>query len=446
MNDRHGLVSSIMASLKWVVLVVVTGYLSEGASAQQVPWPALVGYWHNWNAASAPAMALDKVDARYNVVVVAFAVPVGGTRFRMGFTPDGASPQQFAAQVRALRDAGRTVLISIGGANDPVRLQTAAERDTFVTTMNTIIDAYGFDGVDIDLEGGSLQISGGSIAQPFDAPTVNLIAAVTQLMDDFRMKRGRKMVLTLAPETAHVQGGMSAFAGVWGAYLPVLHALHDSIDIVHVQLYNSGTMYGIDRGIYAQGTADFIVAMTEAVIQGFGTAGGMYNGLAPSQVAVGLPAAPDAAGGGFTDTATVHAAVRYLLGRGARPGQYTLWRSGGYPGLRGMMTWSVNWDATSKSRIPGEYARNFERIYGNTTGIEDIAATMQLRIHPNPATTHVTITTDRVLDRITLHDVLGREVRSMTPSSSSTTIDLAPFPPGLYLIRSSQHLGTILKR
>jgi chitinase len=432
--------------MRWVLIIAMAAVLSEGATAQQLPWPALVGYWHNWNSASAPTIVLDKVDARYNVVVVAFAVPVGGTRFRMGFTPDGASPQQFAAQVRALQDAGRTVLISIGGANDPVQLQTAAERDTFVTTMNAIIDAYGFDGIDIDLEGGSLQISGGSIAQPFDAPTVNLIAAVTRLMDDFRMKRGRKMVLTLAPETAHVQGGMSAFAGVWGAYLPVLHALRDSIDIVHVQLYNSGTMYGIDRGIYAQGTADFIVAMTEAVIQGFGTAGGIYNGLAPSQVAVGLPAAPDAAGGGFIDTAGVHAAVRYLLGRGPRPGQYTLWRLGGYPGLRGMMTWSVNWDATSNNRISGEYARNFERIYGNTTGIEDIAAPMHLRIHPNPATTHVTVTTDRVLDRITLHDVLGREVCGMTPSSQTTTIDLTSHPPGLYLIRTGHLIGTFLKR
>ena len=36
----------------------------------------------------------------------------------------------------------------------------------------------------------------------------------------------------------------------------------------HVQLYNSGSMYGIDGNIYTQGTADFIVAMTEAVIQG----------------------------------------------------------------------------------------------------------------------------------------------------------------------------------
>lgn len=431
--------------VRLALIVVIAVALSPGARAQ-VPHPALVGYWHNWNAAAAPAIALDKVDARYNVVVVAFAVPVGGTRFRMGFAPEGATPQQFAAKVRALQDAGRTVLISIGGGNDPVMLQSAAERDTFVTTMNAIIDAYGFDGIDIDLEGGSLQISGGSIAQPFDAPTVNLIAAMTRLMDDYRAKRGRKMVLTLAPETAHVQGGMSAFSGVWGAYLPVLHALHDSIDIVHVQLYNSGTMYGIDRGIYAQGTADFIVAMTEAVIQGFGTTGGSYTGLAPWQAAVGLPAAPDAAGGGFTDTAIVHDAVRYLLGRGPQPGQYSLWRSGGYPGLRGMMTWSVNWDATSKNRTPGEYARNFERIFSSTTGLDDIAAPMQLRIHPNPATTHVTVTTVRVLDRITLHDVLGREVRSMTPSSQTTTVDLTTCPPGLYIIRSGRYISTFLKR
>jgi chitinase len=42
----------------------------------------------------------------------------------------------------------------------------------------------------------------------------------------------------MAPETAFVQGGMSAFTGIWGAYLPVIHALRDSLDMLNVQLYN----------------------------------------------------------------------------------------------------------------------------------------------------------------------------------------------------------------
>lgn len=36
------------------------------------------------------------------------------------------------------------------------------------------------------------------------------------------------------------------------------------------------------------------------------------------------------------------AAIKYLRGNGPKPGNYTLVQSGGYPNLRGMMTWSIN--------------------------------------------------------------------------------------------------------
>ena len=173
------------------------------------------------------------------------------------------------------------------------------------------------------------------------------------------------MFLSFAPETAFVQGGMAAYGGIWGAYLPVLHALRDSLEIVHVQLYNSGSMPGINGNYYSQGTADFIVAMTEAVIQGFNTGGGFFTGIPAEKVAVGLPACPNAAGGGFADTTTVKAAIDYLRGTGPQPGSYALAQTGGYPPLRGMMTWSVNWDAVSTCGSAYQFARNYIRIFGN---------------------------------------------------------------------------------
>src|SRR6185369_8430676 len=156
-------------------------------------------------------------------------------------------------------------------------------------------------------------------------------------MSNYYAVHNRRLILTMAPETAFVQGGQSAYGGIWGAYLPVIHALRDSIEILHVQLYNSGSMYGIDGNIYNQGTADFIIAETEAVIHGFNTSGGTFAGLPANKVAVGLPACSDAAGGGFVDTATVKAAINYLRGTGPRPGTYILNQSSGYPDLRGMM-------------------------------------------------------------------------------------------------------------
>ncbi|HSK13113.1 MAG TPA: fibronectin type III domain-containing protein, partial [Phnomibacter sp.] len=164
------------------------------------------------------------------------------------------------------------------------------------------------------------------------------------------------------------QGGQSNYSGVWGGYLPVIHALRDSIDMLNVQLYNSGTMYGIDRRIYTQGTADFIVAMTEAVIKGFQTNGGFFSGLPAHKVGVGLPACSNAAGGGYVAPATVKAAVDYLRGIGPKPGTYTLVQAGGYPDLRGMMTWSINWDRVSNCGGTYGFAQNYETIFGSGSG------------------------------------------------------------------------------
>jgi chitinase len=192
---------------------------------------------------------------------------------------------------------------------------------------------------------------------------INLIYAIRQIMNDFRASRGSRMWLSFAPETAFVQGGMAAYGGIWGAYLPVLHALRDSIEILHVQLYNSGSMPGINGGYYSQGTADFIVAMSEAVIQGFNTAGGYFSGFPAEKVSVGLPACPNAAGGGYTDTATVRSAIDYLRGIGPKPGSYAIVQAGGYPGLRGMMTWSINWDAVNSCASTYEFAASYVRIF-----------------------------------------------------------------------------------
>ena len=219
-----------------------------------------------------------------------------------------------------------------------------------------------------------------------------MIYAIKQIMLNFYSANGYKMFLTMAPETALVQGGMSAYSGIWGAYLPVIHALRDSIEILHVQLYNSGSMYGIDMNIYNQGTADFIVVMTEAVIQGFNTAGGFFTGLPANKVAVGLPACPNAAGGGYVNPATVQPAINYLLGMGPPPGTYVLANTGGHPTLRGMMTWSINWDAVNTCATSYEFANSFQNIFGLMT----VAALRDedekyFSVYPNPATTKIAI-------------------------------------------------------
>lgn len=344
-----------------LTLLFLALFLLVKNSAAQAPNPALIGYWQNWNDGQCPYIPLTQIDTSYNIIQIAFGIPVSGTSYNITFTPDGISSAAFKSQIDTMHLRGKKIILSLGGANHPIYMNDTNQRNIFVSSVMNIITTYNFDGIDIDFEGSSLSVSGGTIANPVDAKVINLIAGIKKIMDQFRAQYGKKMLLTMAPETAFVQGGMSAYAGIWGAYLPVIHALRDSIEVLHVQLYNSGSMYGINGVEYFQSTTDFIVSQTEAVIQGFNTAGGHFAGLRADQVAVGLPACANAAGGGYIVPDSVKAAIQYLRGSGPKPGSYT--RVSSYPGLRGMMDWSINWDKVATCGPVYEYANNFNSIF-----------------------------------------------------------------------------------
>lgn len=424
-------------------------FCSYAASAQ-MPVPALVGYFQNWSSASTSYVQLSQIDSRYNVIDVAFALPTNGTDYRMDFIPDQVSPAVFMNQMQALQSAGKKIILSVGGATAPITLSSTLERDSFAASMTRILLNYNFDGIDIDLEGSSVSLSGGTISNPIDQSTIRMRDAIQSIMAAYRSATGKKLLLTFAPETAFVQGGQSAFGGIWGAYLPLLDALRDSIDLLHVQLYNSGTMYGIDGNVYTQGTADFIVAMTEAVIQGFQTQGGFFAGFPPQKVAVGLPACSQAAGSGYADTATVSLAMNYLLGKGPKPGNYTLTNGNGYPNLGGMMTWSINWDAKNACGGTYTYASNFEDVFVFPVEIPEptIAQLTQPVLFPNPnkGSFILKLPSEMVSSAFfRLFDVEGRLVLE-TPLQGANEYHLntGSIHPGTYLWKVDDFSGTML--
>ncbi|KZE73192.1 chitinase [Paenibacillus elgii] len=294
-------------------------------------------------------LKLRDVSKKYDVINVAFAEPVSPGSGTMTFTPFNATVDEFKADVAYLKSQGKKVLISLGGEKGTVTLSDATKKQEFISTMTSIIQTYNFDGIDIDLEGSSVALNGGDadFKNPTTPGIVNLIDAVRTLSGTF----GSGFVLTMAPETAYVQGGMVAYGGPWGAYLPIIHALRDKLTYIHVQHYNSGTMMGLDGRSYAQGTADFHVAMAEMLLKGFPVhynANNVFPALRPEQVAIGVPAVPSAApGGGYTSAAEVQKAITYLVKGTSFGGSYQLQNPAGYPGFKGLMTWSINWDAAS---------------------------------------------------------------------------------------------------
>jgi len=361
---------SILKSILIGSFVALLWLLPNGSKAQ-LGSHVIVGYFHNWDLAQAPYINLAQVDTKYNVVDIAFATPVSTTDMTMTFAPAVQTQASFIADIQTLHTQGRKVLISIGGADAPVALNTATDLNSFCTSMESIITQYGFDGFDIDLEGNSVILDNGD--NNFKTPTtpkiVNLIQACHNIVAYFQAK-GKTVWLTFAPETQYLQGGYGNYGSAFGGYIPVLYGVRDILTFVHTQYYNTGSQIGMDDQIYNQGTADFIVAMSEMLLKGFPVArnaNNVFPALRNDQVAFGLPATNTGAApaGGYVAPTEVYKALDYLIKGKSFGGQYVT--SGTYPNLRGIMTWSINWDKTLNDAFATAYYTYFSGLSGVVT-------------------------------------------------------------------------------
>lgn len=313
----------------------------------------LIGYWHTWGgnaSGGVPFVKLRDVDANWDVINISFAEPVsaGSTNGRMKFEISGLSDDytmaDFKADVKALQAKGKKVVLAIGGYEGYFSLTSDTAVKQFVSDIKGFVDEYGFDGIDIDLEQSSVQFDTGNdpdINNPKSPKIVYMIEAIRQIVhsydDDF--------ILSWAPETFYMQlgyayyGGTSAYADPRsGVYLPMINALREETTFVHVQLYNSAPITCTDGKSYSMGNTDAIVAMCKMLLEGFDTSGlyattqtaGFFKPLRPDQVVIGVPCSPGAAGSGQLANSALQQAFSKLNAE--------------YPGMRGIMTWSINWD------------------------------------------------------------------------------------------------------
>ncbi|MGR6018983.1 glycosyl hydrolase family 18 protein [Bacillus paranthracis] len=61
---------------------------------------------------------------------------------------------EFKSDISYLKSKGKKVVLSIGGQNGVVLLPDNAAKQRFINSIQSLIDKYGFDGIDIDLESG----------------------------------------------------------------------------------------------------------------------------------------------------------------------------------------------------------------------------------------------------------------------------------------------------
>ncbi|NDZ67316.1 chitinase [Streptomyces cyaneofuscatus] len=314
-------------SVKSAAVSARTAKPGSGGPGPSVPKHAVTGYWQNFNNGAA-VQKLTDVPADYDIIAVSFAdaTPTpGAVTFKLDSAGlGGYTDAQFRADIKTKQAQGKNVIISIGGELGTVRIDNDASATAFANSVYALMQDYGFNGVDIDLENG-----------------LNA-TYMTKALRQLSAKAGSGLVITMAPQTIDMQSTS-------GEYFKTALNIKDILTVVNMQYYNSGSMLGCDGKVYSQGSVDFLTAL--ACIQ-------LEGGLDPSQVGIGVPASTRGAGSGYVAPSIVNAALDCLT-KGTNCGSFKPSKT--YPSLRGAMTWSTNWDATAGfawSKAVGPHVRS----------------------------------------------------------------------------------------
>lgn len=309
----------------------------------------VVGYWHNWcdgagyKGGVAPCVKLDQINPQYNVVDVSFMKVYGGNpipTFKLD-PATGMSESQFIGQIAELNSQGRAVLLALGGADAHIELRTGQEQ-AFADEIIRLVDTYGFDGLDIDLEQTAITA----------ANNQTVIPAALRLVKDHYRAQGKNFLITMAPEFPYLTAS--------GNYTPYLRALEGYYDWINPQFYNQG-----GDGIWIDGIGwiaqnndalkeEFIYYMADSLING--TRG--YYKIPHDKLVFGIPTNIDAAATGYVQNPQdLFDAFNKLKDQG-QP-------------LRGVMTWSINWDM-GRSAAGQSYNESFIKSYGPFIHEQDI--------------------------------------------------------------------------
>ncbi|MFB7632091.1 chitinase [Streptomyces sp. NPDC056149] len=308
-----GLAAAVLAPAGLVAAGPAEPAAATGPAARTtaVPQHAVTGYWQNFNN-GAKVQKLKDVDDAYDIIAVAFADTAdkpGAVTFHLDPAVGYSSANDFTADIKAKQAAGKSVVLSVGGEKGAVSVNDGASAQNFADSINGLMDEYGFNGVDIDLENGLNS------------------TYMTQALKAVHAKHP-DVVVTMAPQTIDMLSPQNE-------YFKTALAIKDFLTVVNTQFYNSGSMNGCDGKVYSQGSVDFLTALACTQLQG---------GLDPSQVGLGVPASPSAAGSGYVSPSVVNAALDCLTA-GKNCGSFKPPKT--YPGLRGAMAWSTNWDAAN---------------------------------------------------------------------------------------------------
>jgi hypothetical protein len=143
-----------------VATTTVTMPADPSTGTGALPAKLVGGWWAGWQIGT---QSLANVPNAYDLIYVAFAQGANTTSGTLvldaGMFGSATNLNALPAQIAAKKALGKKVLIGVGGWADTVgndnpvyRMNSTARVTQAVTSLQSIITTYGFDGFDIDLE------------------------------------------------------------------------------------------------------------------------------------------------------------------------------------------------------------------------------------------------------------------------------------------------------
>jgi chitinase len=298
-------------------------------AANKATNPVFSEYWCGPDAGcSGQSQNFSDINSKTNFVFVAFALVDnnGVPTFQLNST---ISTDQFKADIKQLQSANvpKKVILSVGGQgadwagalNNP---------SAFASGIAAIINQYGFDGVDLDIESASL-----ATAQQAQ----QLIQVIQDLRQQFNTITNKHLFITVSPESTTVVNTVPAIGGGWNAMVPVINNEINDIDFIQVQEYNDNP-YGDQPG-----SVQFLEDIYNNWVAPFPATNPVkYNGMPASKLLMGIPASTDAATSSYYPAPDVLTQVLKDLASKYTQGQNT---------FGGVMTWDSHWDALNNYTV-----------------------------------------------------------------------------------------------